>query len=232
MANRTEPVERPILFSGTMIKAILENRKTQTRRIVKPQPTEPLRPMVSILKQEVHWCHTAPPEEQGPSRGVIEYSNGRTADLSALKVKSWKCPHGQPGDRLWVKETWARNYNQLSDDFVERSVVYAADGVRASENGTPLPWEPSIHMPRWASRITLEIQEVRVERLQDISIDDAIAEGVFCDFEPSDGHGFRSEARNLFRDLWDSMYADRAPWSSNPFVWAISFARLPEASDG
>lgn len=128
------------------------------------------------------------------------------------------CPFGQPGDHLWVRETWAEH------DEVE--VVY-----RNPPNWSPLDvppvdkWRPSIHMPHWASRITLEITSVRLERVQDISEEDAKAEGVFepCGWaNPTPARPYRL----AFSSLWESIYSKRAPWSSNPWVWVIEFMKV------
>lgn len=209
--------ERPILFSGPMVRAILDGHKTQTRRIVKRQPVG-------------EWA--AP---------------GRTA-----------CPYGVPGDRLWVRETFASSQKCL--------VAYRADGecgawmgdggggriwnrhggivgaeFHRSEDwrGQTLglsrfggQWKPSIHMPRWASRLTLQVTEVRVQRLQDISEEDAKAEGVDAVEDGEllpDGSGSMEWSYWLgFRRLWDSINAKRGhSWESNPYVWAISFKVLP-----
>lgn len=199
--------ERPILFSGPMVRAIIEGRKTQTRRVVKARHFPKLEKF-----------------------------------LGGLLDGKWNLiplPYGKPGDRLWVRETWCLKedpYN-AEGNHDKTCVHYRADGykVRAvdgdgfqlwnKDNSEASPWRPSIHMPRWASRITLEITSVRVERLQDISIDDAIAEGVFQGFDPPDGHGFRSEARNLYRELWESINGPGS-WDANPFVWVIEFKRV------
>jgi len=129
-------------------------------------------------------------------------------------------PYGQPGDRLWVRETWARNWNQLSDISMDRSYVYRADGeTRAQNNGTDLPWKPGIHMPRAASRILLEVTGVRVERLQDISEKDACAEGTDPIRAKVPTH------RDAFRYLWESINGVGS-WASNTWVWVIDAARV------
>jgi hypothetical protein len=168
--------ERPILFSGPMVRALLEGRKTQTRRIVKGHP------------------HVLPPLNIG-------------------------CPYGVPGDRLWVRETW-----HPSDSGPE---LYAAD-YDSKERAGVEAWKPSIHMPRRASRITLEVTDVRVERLQDITEDEARAEG--CDGKSCPVGNLRawsaSQCRYQFAWLWDEINGSRAAWSDNPYVWAITFRRI------
>jgi hypothetical protein len=128
-----------------------------------------------------------------------------------------RCPYGAPGDLLWVRETWAGHAS---------GVDYAADFAAVSRPQAG-PWRPSIHMPRWASRITLRITDIRVERLQDISEDDARAEGA----EPCTSTGWHGQnivvmtARELFAELWNKINGPGA-WNENPWVWAISFERV------
>lgn len=197
--------ERPILFNGDMVRAILGGRKTQTRRAVKT------------------------------------WKDGRLPNF-VTGAREGACPYGQPGDRLWVRESWSGEHWLSNVKPSERLGVanqhrlasfppetwYWADG--SPDDGD---WEkprPSIHMPRWASRITLEITDVRVERLQDISEDDAKAEGV----EPKlDGYkcydidkmGFYSCAISSFDSLWSSINGPDN-WDANPWVWVVEFKRL------
>jgi hypothetical protein len=208
--------ERPILFSGAMVRAILARTKTQTRRIIKlPKGAE----LDGITKNE------CPPIEVFCSRpnqptGAIRFG----------------CPYGAPGDRLWVRETWA-----IPDDLGPASdVAYRADMPPDAESDErwarrvmqpAARWRPSIHMPRAFSRITLEITDVRVERLQSISDDDALAEGIRFDGKWFDGgpHPIKGtpkampSAVSAFESLWDSINAKRAAWSSNPWVWVVAF---------
>lgn len=181
--------ERPILFSGPMVNAILENRKTQTRRVVKPQPERD--PACGV------WFPATTAKRKRHYANEEHFRRGLPIDWS---------PYGVVGDRLWVREAWQDGNG---------GIYYRADGIH------PGPWKPAIHMPRWASRITLEITGVRVERLQDISNDDARAEGVpeWDGDEPGDYRG-------SFRDVWDSINGKRHPWSSNPWVWVREFKRI------
>ena len=221
--------ERPILFSGPMVRAILDGRKTQTRRLVKHIP---------MLGEPKAWCATAKAQEPGWVHIVGDYTRF--------------CPHGQPGTHLWVRETFcckmgvdgyiykngkqecyyrATENKQITKDDGNGGTEYRQNGVEAS------PWSPSIFMPRWASRITLEITDVRVERLQCIGESDAMAEGIPLPNEQSqfsgawwtnyDGIGHSTQSGILvFSHLWDSINAKRCPWESNPWVWAITFRRI------
>lgn len=182
--------ERPILFSGEMVRAILEGRKTMTRRVIKPQPAG-------------EWA--AP---------------GKTA-----------CPYGQPGDRLWVRETWRKTNWTDEPNRGEWRVFWRATEKEDSRNNGL--WRPSIHMPRWASRILLEVVSVRVERVQDISEEDARAEGVEwqnerpCWVNYLDREDWSPTARDSFRTLWDSINAKRGyGWDANPWVWVVEFKKI------
>lgn len=170
--------ERPILFSAPMVRAILEGRKTQTRRIAKKVLTV-----------------------AGP--------NGKDLGIGI-------CPYGWPCDLLWVRETWSpRDYTTLTNR--DRSeIFYRADDERVYESDGR--WRPSIFMPRWASRITLEITEIRVQQLQDISEEDAKAEGVELS-------NVMSSYRRDFQFLWASINGADS-WAANPWTWAISFKRI------
>ncbi len=210
--------EKPILMSAPMVHAILEGRKTQTRRVGKPD----------------FWRCLDPGDAEDRYHALAS------------------CPYGQPGDRLWVRETFGvcspAACDGMSDaDFTKKrdaegrlqDLIYAATAPEGFEwNDEPESrWRPSIHMPRWASRITLEVVSVRVEQLNDISEEDARAEG--CDpyifghgpasaLDLSCEPGMRTDCmyRNGFEFLWDSINAKRAPWSSNPWLWVVEFRKL------
>ena len=191
--------ECPILFSGTMVKAILDGRKSQTRRVAK------------VLADSVE-AYDGYPGEWSP------WKDGE-------RHHSIACPYGVPGDRLWVKE---QHEFIISGPHDVLHVLYRADMTERDMFDAPYTpkinrGRPSIHMPRWASRLTLEITDVRVQRLQEISIEDATAEGIEPRYE--DGRKIVWPDR-IFPALWDSINAKRAPWNSNPFVWAITFRRV------
>lgn len=207
--------ERPILFSGPMVRAILAGNKTQTRRVAKPV--------------------------RHPDLGNVYTPGALVLEREPQHVIDRACPYGQPGDRLWVRETWAQNWDQLSDTRMDRSYVYRADGeARALDNGVELPWRPSIHMPRSACRLVLEITSVRVERLQAISYEDALAEGAFDprmfvgdEWNDADGESADELARRLqwpqraFRELWCGINGAES-WDANPWVWVVEFRRIEE----
>ena len=206
--------ERPILFSAPMVRAILAGGKTQTRRIIKPQP--------NFIGSMSDACTPFKTLDAGLHAQITP-------------------PYGQPGDRLWVRERC-----ELTTDDCEpgcMSVRYLADGeVRDIGTGMPdscpglVDWingrwsRPSIHMPRWASRITLEITGVRAERLQDISTEDAIAEGVSVhQNHHGKPRGSIYSPVSAYRDMWESINGDGS-WSANPWVWVISFRRIEACS--
>jgi hypothetical protein len=185
-----------------MVRAILEGRKTQTRRVVKPQWR---RQTVRISKEfdgaicPIVWLDK--PVQKGCKTGHVFVPS----------------PYGQPGDRLWVRETFATGYG---------AVFYKADDDLAT-CGMVVPWKPSIFMPRELSRITLEIAGVRVERVQDISEKDARAEGCEPMHRDDLGQTFRTYRRG-YQSLWDSINAKRGyGWDANPWVWVIEFRRAP-----
>jgi len=199
--------ERPILFSGAMVRALLDGSKTQTRRPVKDDPGPYWHPVVGLYNPVV--IANGGYEAPGPEiYGAADENQGR------------KCPYGQPGDYLWVRETWAPH-----PDFPEtvRRSVYRADPE--CEYDVPR-WRPSIHMPRWASRILLEIVSVRVERLQDISEADAGAEGALEWARRAEGVKNVPSLMNvgLFSKLWEQTYGPGS-WEANPWVWVVEFKR-------
>lgn len=205
--------EKPILFSGAMVQAIQDGRKTQTRRIID---------FKKIAKQS------------GSRSGKLAYSDtfkswavfgGSEADVALVN-----CPYGKIGDTLWVRET--HSVVPVKKEFALRDndmgVIYKADGDEAFEkikDGWQFSgqWTPSIHMFRWASRITLQTKNIRVERLQDISEDDARAEGVVPYTATSEPFPNYVAA---FADLWDSLNESRGfGWEVNPFVCVIEFEK-------
>lgn len=222
--------EKPILMSAPMVRALLAGAKTQTRRELKPFRTAPL-----------------PGPEEGSGWEYLPTPNAKCAFLNKTfeKKGEWKtsttipiprCPYGVPGDRLWVRETHARfHVGEGLDRDVPQCVAYRAtcdaDGGFDYMNGRAeimrlkvTKWTPAIHMPRWASRLTLEVTDVRVERLQDISEEDAKAEGVEPDADCL-ANRCRRPYFDRYLDLWDEING-KGSWKTNPWVWVVSFRRI------
>ncbi len=220
--------ERPIVFSGSMVQAILDGRKTQTRRILKRQPNND--------PSKHH-----PIEPYLTSRGTW---NWVLANHGMGCGDPFPCPYGVAGDRLWVRETWARE-----KDKANRTVCYKADGTWGSwsedakfyQHGFVIGvanhrrdgrwvgrdyfgrFKPSKHMPRWASRLVLEIKLIRVERLQDISEEDLKAEMDWSRVSIPDD----SDPWGVFATLWESINGADS-WAQNPWVWVIDFERVTD----
>ena len=199
--------EHPILFSAPMVRAILDGSKTQTRRVIKPQPLWEEPPGQSNTDPQL-WC-------------------GRYICGDGAEIDERTCPYGVPGDRLWIRETWA-----IHPRF--DTILYRADSESFGDaNGYGLwkpAWTPSIHMSRKLSRVDLEITAVRVERVQEISEEDIIAEGIkqkWTCLNP--GTGSYAKENNIyddFKSLWDSINGKKNQWAGNPYVWVVEFKRI------
>lgn len=198
--------ERPVIFNSEMVRALLEGRKTQTRRVINPQPT-------LSERTGFNW--------KGAAYGIgSTYRDTVRNFASCFKV----CPFGQVGDRLWVRETFGEAGGNAPELQLYRAnypahVPAHYENVPAVEE---IRWKPSIHMPRAASRILLEITAVRVERLNSISEVDAKAEGYPVEREVDAG---AHDPWLWFRDLWDGIYPDNT-FKVNPWVWVIEFKRV------
>ena len=218
-------MERPILFSGPMVLAILAGTKSQTRRLVKP--------VRGFEHNDI--CEIGMPHSVYP--WAVWWHGPETDRVGCLQ----ECPYGEPGQSLWVREAWAywgpdvtrqesREFKggglgkgwEFALEMHRKRIIYRAEGDPDPVNG--VHWRPSIYMPRWASRIDLTVTAVRVERVQDISEADARAEG--CHATPSDdtplGPGMFT-AKLDYMMLWDEINGKRAPWASNPLVWVVEF---------
>ena len=211
----TEPKYKPILFTAPMVRAILEGRKSQTRRIVKVQPPTEGYTLSTLI------------DTTGPRRNIGKHHWLKNDGFKVIDGSQpyFSVPYAI-GDRLWVKETYCYH-----DDLAR--CLYKADGINS------LKWNQSIHMPRWASRITLEITGVRVERLQDISEDDAVAEGIEIvgakyNLNPYKNYmiGRTGEmdmhcscASRSYQTLFDSIHGPGS-WEKNPWVWVVEFKRV------
>lgn len=243
MATAKQVRERPILFSGPMVRAILDGRKTQTRR---------------VADIPSHWSI---PPARIVDGGFHRY--GQKVD------ERCECPYGKPGDRLWVRETWATWTDEAGDDgllfcyradesafhshlheeFVSRNIRAGEELLRADFNPLEhegeeyaVAWKPSIHMRREYSRITLEITNVRAQRLQDISAKDIIAEGAVerahhdkylgkMPVSAFDGCCY-VDLLSLWAAGWDKINGKKHPWASSPWVWAITFKRVLNHGNG
>lgn len=225
MSTATQTKERPILFSGPMVRAILEGRKTQTRRIVKGKGT---------------WAVVDNPDSERTWPG---------AEDECGDWQDFECPYGEIGNRLWVRESFCQlrreHYHDGSKpreafmDVYDRvnGCAYAADTQPGTDGDDArreygYKWTPSIHMPRWASRITLEITGVRVERLNDLSESDAIAEGIepvrqiwklYGKRQPGTAEA-TGQPRKSYVSLWEAINGPGS-WVANPWVWVVEFKR-------
>jgi len=217
--NEGETKERPILFSGEMIRAIIEGRKTQTRRVIKLRDFRP--------------CYNVP-----GSDWYFRSKNGIWSDVSTSRLIERYCPYGKPGDRLWVRETWQAlvptsilpipNKFMKTQPMVSVMAYKATERLRFERSGGELfegPWRPSIFMPRWASRILLEKTDTRVERLTDISKEDAKKKGAIPNTKYQSNFVPGQEYRFAFRDTWETINGSGS-WMINPWVWVIEFKVL------
>ncbi len=216
--------ERPILFSGPMVRAILAGVKTQTRRFVHESGS-----------QHAFWGHRAyEPIEIRHRKWSFRCKDDRALATAAMGAPHFKCPYGTEGDRLWVREGFRYKPEHDNYYFDADSKGMGQDAYIRLSGSKRQIW-PAIFMPRWASRITLEITDVRVQRLQDISEEDAMAEGctkvrdacyVFRG-TPSDEAGiWHTSPITAFAMLWDSINGKKHPWEYNPWVWCVGFRRI------
>jgi hypothetical protein len=220
--------EHPILFSAPAVRALLDGSKMQTRRIIHPQPN--LSPEGNLMGE---WLRK-------PLGGLL---------LPKLRDITMHCPYGQPGDRLWVRETAHCDYRGETPPEGKGTigVAYKAGGLGKMQSyaladrdlypwfpnishnaNNHMRWAPAIHMPRWASRILLEIVSVRVERLNDISEADARAEGVTIEDRHMNGYcagEFTPPSIRAFRELWESINGADS-WTANPWLWVVEFKRV------
>lgn len=226
--------ERPILFKGEMVRAILDGRKTQTRRMA--------------IDPELSQYYEYAPDVSFTQIGRAIFELHRKSKERPLLIPAFgvSCKYGVPGDRLWVKETWSW-VSGVMGSMGKCTLNYRADGAQTVFDGEAVmnktgklmtgenKWRPSIFMPRWASRITLEIIKIRVERLQDITEEDAIAEGIEI-IAPNDPFGRKwrnyydrtpeafSDPRKSYRSLWESING-KDSWDANPWVWVIEWPK-------
>lgn len=241
--------ERPILFSGPLVRAILDGRKTQTRRLVKDA--------TGAFWDHAGWRPVVVGERIDRWESVDGDGRPDGRHVASVGAPRPACPYGAPGDRIYVRETWRTGVAlddwspaKIAEAALEAGYVkpwaplkYEADGATISDDnfhrgdfgGAWGKTRVAIHLPRWASRLLLEVTEVRVQRLQEITEDDARAEGVDADTSACD-HARRTCAevactgpgyRAAFADLWNEINGERASWASNPWVWVITFRWVP-----
>lgn len=246
-----ETIERPIPFIGPMVRAILDGRKTETRRVIKLQPQEHHwrgMPGYELLPSELH--------QMACGRLGVRFKHTIPNNPNP-EFEPWvMCPYGRPGDRLWVRETFALLGNEdgvcidWTGKLIKGNEREAARIYRAScdigeyglwhipdkadwkpdteDHVYEGPWRASIHMPRWASRILLEVTDIRVERLHDITYESAVAEGVYRDCSRvwtanDEGGPCHKYPVPAFRDLWQMTGGD---WDANPWLWVVEFKRV------
>lgn len=220
---------RPILFTAPMIRALLDGSKTQTRRVIKHK---------HLANSDVFSFDAV--------RG--EWEMGECHQGSAAHTGWMRCPYGVPGERLWVRETWGlhrftditdwlhgpiKNHDPRTFYDIAYRADYGLGQLYVEPSNDISSWRPSIHMPRWASRITLKIRDIRIEKLNDISEADAIAEGVEKVGRALVTPTFRDYAggtewispRRSYRSLWESINGIGS-WDKNPFVWVIEFNKI------
>lgn len=231
--------KKPILFSGPMVRAILDGTKSQTRRVMKVQPPDESYQLGTCMSSTV-------------PRDVDRVRWLKMVGLSIEDASEYFTGPYPVGTELWVRETW-RTFNILdrekpSEMPLKTPIQFRADNVFLHSDATPDfhlsgRWRPSIFMPRWASRITLRVTDVRAKRVQDISEEDALAEGVreitkdgmvkkyavydFGDYSSTPWQDMPRDTKTAFRVLWDSINAKRGySWKSNPWVWCYTFERI------
>lgn len=240
----------PLLFKPEMIRACLSGKKRMTRRLVKPQPLGETAPLIEWSSEVACTCGASPATDE--LRAHAQKLEGRLFTFRGPdgRLTGKRCPYGVVGDEIWAKETWRPSLRCTCADENEcacdsYTVRYAADGAinafcseqiatdweipKAAARGNVSP----LFMPRWASRFVRPLKRVRLERLQNITEEDALAEGV----KPSDARVVFQDTENgarysrelsgtaigAFACLWDKINRDRAPWSSNPWVWVLEW---------
>lgn len=217
MPNNTTAKEKPILFSKPMVRAIVSGTKTQTRRVIK-----------NLIAYDDRWV----------------WKISKHSTLTVAVGERIKSPYGEAGERLWVRERWramAGSMTLIGTDGCKNLIDYYSgfqewktcsyEQFLSPDNFELGKWKPSIHMPRWVSRIDLEITKIRVERLQDISEEDAKAEG--CEIGWTSPQKIseerRKDYRGGFQQLWQSINGENS-WSENPWVWVVEFKKIKPES--
>lgn len=212
---------KPILFNTEMVQAILDGRKTQTRRVMKDAQSD-----WRFLELQQN------PDEIGVDRYGEEYPKETNGLYAIFEAEYGEFPMSkskyQPGDILWVRETWS------PVQVLPKRYLYKADAENGGEgDGLPIRWRPSIHMPREAARLFLRVTDVRVERVQEITLSDIEREGLYCDPPYTRDHfAYAPGMRKHWRMLWDSINAKRGySWDTNPWVWVYEFEQVGEPDE-
>jgi hypothetical protein len=210
----SEKKERPILFSTEMVQAILAGRKTQTRRVIKPQPPEDCKDSEPMID----WCDF---EDHGWKNCFVSF------EMAQGDSHSVKSPYGKVGDLLWVRETWAPMYNEFGYTGYKADDFSGIDNIK--DHLYKGKWKPSIHMPKSRARIFLEITEIKAQRLQDISEEDAKNEGIsitesgnYKNYGHAPYNKDLEDAASSFMTLWWRINGMDS-WDANPWVWVIKF---------
>lgn len=239
MTTLTAIKERPILFSGPMVRAILEGRKTVTRRLVKWKPYAP----GDVRNYNFSGMDLGFYMSNVASSGYVLRTRGGSSGCWNDRTKPAHCPYGKPGERLWVRESFlpckgcgtpCKPSEASYVCFPDGGQVFGDGGV-IDGTGKQLDWEgyrfsPSIHMPRWASRITLEIVSTRIERLQAMRHNEAPFKAEGFELPPDElfpDQNTASKLERYFTDLWDKLNPD-AKWSDNPWVWVVEFKLITQ----
>lgn len=213
--------ERPITMLGSSVRGTMAGSKDQTRRICKQADM-----LMGMRPGAPDWADAVyPARESGwiAWKGLFPPGPRLEEETKFHYKDGFQCPYGRPGDRLWVRETWIDNWGA--------GVIYRADYDPDSFEYGAKGWKSPYRMFRKDSRLLLEITAIRVEQVQDISLEDCLSEGITVDMETHAGQYWREEAIAKYAALWDSINAKRAPWSSNPWVWVISYQRIePDAT--
>lgn len=219
---------RPILFSTAMVQAILEGRKTQTRRTVKPQPDS----KATLFSYQ--------PDQWPKKPWIAKFKFKEIEGAPYYEVTNdYKCPYGEPGDILYVRETWKPENMKSHDEYLV-GVRYKADDswkqipifgpvYNAFHAGKGKSWQPSLFMPKEAARLFLRITDIRVERLQDISEEDCLKEGIES-VKVSEAAYHSGTYGEWFRELWQSINGPES-WEANPWVWVVSFERTEKPTN-
>ena len=227
-------MEKPIIFSTEMVKAILADRKTKTRRLnglkeINENPDEWDLQSFEVDPELMAWDKNGDCYPRVKKGLIATFENNELGEV----YRNIKCPW-EVGDILWVRETWNQTLNTETDElgYVYKEQMLRENVIYTDLDDDPIKWQPSIFMPRTAARLFLKVKDIRVERLQDITEEDAIAEGILWNRarkinELEKSNNIIDNAKALFMRLWDSINSKRGyGWDLNPWVWVVEFERV------